>query len=90
MLGIISAIALSWLLLYVVQKNSILALGLLPIDKRLKQFIIGFLISGILCVLVQCLEAYLKSSSWVLNEDITGGIILKSFWWCKLPQFSAL
>lgn len=81
MLGIITAIALSWLLLYVVQKKSILALGLLPIDKRLKQFLIGFLISGILCVLVQCLEAYLKSSSWVLNEDITGGIILKSFWW---------
>ncbi|MEX0610038.1 MAG: CPBP family intramembrane glutamic endopeptidase [Balneolaceae bacterium] len=81
MIGIIAAFATSWLLLYVVEKKSILALGFLPIVKRLKQFLIGFLITGILCVLVQCLEAFLKSSSWVLNEDITGGIILKSFWW---------
>lgn len=81
MLGIITIIVISWLLLYVVKKESILALGLLPIVKRLKQCLIGFLITGILCVLVQYLEAYLKSSSWVLNQDITEGIILKSFWW---------
>jgi membrane protease YdiL (CAAX protease family) len=81
MLGILTIITISWLLLYVIEKESILALGFLPITKRLKQFVIGFLITGMLCVLVQYLEAYLKSSSWVLNEEITGGIILKSFWW---------
>ena len=81
MIGIIIAIAISWLLLFLIEKKSILALGLLPIVKRLKQFLIGFLITGILCVLVQYLEAYLKSSAWALNENITGGIILKSFWW---------
>lgn len=81
MLGILAAIAISWLLLYVIEKKSILALGLLPVDERLKQFLIGFLITGILCLLVQYLESYLKSSSWVLNENITGGTILRSFWW---------
>ncbi|NGP88473.1 CPBP family intramembrane glutamic endopeptidase [Fodinibius halophilus] len=81
MLGLIVAIALSWLLLYVIESESILALGLLPIVERSKQFLIGFMITGILCVLIQSLEAYLTSSTWVLNESITGGIILKSFWW---------
>ncbi|HET8885913.1 MAG TPA: CPBP family intramembrane glutamic endopeptidase, partial [Salinimicrobium sp.] len=42
---------------------------------------IGFLITGTFCVLDQYLEAFLKSSTWILNENITGGIILKSFWW---------
>ncbi len=81
MIGILVAITISWLLLYLIEKKNILALGFLPMVKRLKQFLIGFLITGILCVLVQYLESYLKSSIWVLNENITGEIILKSFWW---------
>ena len=81
MIGILVALTISWLLLYLIEKKNILALGFLPIAKRLKQFLIGLIITGILCVLVQYLEAYLKSSVWILNENITGGIILKSFWW---------
>lgn len=81
MIGILVAIAISWGLLHLSEKTNILALGFLPIVKRLKQFLIGFLVTGILCVLVQYLEAYLKSSTWILNKNITSGIILKSFWW---------
>ena len=81
MIGILIAIGISWLLLHLVEKKNILALGFLPIGKRLKQFSIGFLVTGILCILVQYLEVYLKSSTWVLNENTTSRIILKSFWW---------
>ena len=81
MIGILVAIAISWLLLYFTEKKNILALGFLPIVKRLKQFLIGFLITGILCVLDQYLEAYLKSSTWVLNENFTSRIAIESFWW---------
>lgn len=81
MIGILVAVAISWLLLYLIEKKNILALGFLPPAKRFKQFLIGFLITGILCVLVQYLESYLKSSTWIFSKDITSGIILKSFWW---------
>ncbi|WP_339631738.1 type II CAAX endopeptidase family protein [Bizionia echini] len=81
MIGILVIITISWLLLYLIEKQHILALGFFPIGKRLKQFLFGFLITGILCVLVQCLESYLTSSTWILNKDITARIILKSFWW---------
>lgn len=81
MIGILVAIAISWLLLYLIEEKNILALGFLPIAKSLKHFLIGFLITAILCVLDQFLEAYLKSTTWILNENITGEIILKSFWW---------
>jgi membrane protease YdiL (CAAX protease family) len=81
MIGILIAIAISWLLLYLIEKKNILALRLLPKTKRLKQFSTGFLITAMLCVLVQYLESYLKSSTWILNENLTSGIALKSFWW---------
>ncbi|PWI31544.1 CPBP family intramembrane metalloprotease [Flavobacteriaceae bacterium LYZ1037] len=81
MIGILVALAVSWLLLFLIEKKNILVLGFLPLGKRLKQFLIGFLITGILCVFVQYLESYLKSSTWILNNEITNGIILKSFWW---------
>jgi hypothetical protein len=81
MIGILVGITISWVLLYLIEKKNLLALGFLPMVHRLKQFLIGFIITGTLCVLVQYLEAYLKSSEWLLNENITSGIILKSFYW---------
>ena len=81
MLGIIVAITFSWILLFFVEQKNILSLGLLPIAKRLKQFFIGFLITAILCALVQYAESLLKSSTWVLNETISNQLILKAFWW---------
>jgi len=81
MLGILVVLAVSWLLLHFLEGKSILALGFLPPVKRAKQFLMGFLIAGTLCVLVQYSEAFLKASSWTLNENITAAIIAKSFWW---------
>ena len=81
MIGILVAFAISWVLLFLIEKKNVLVLGFLPIVKRLKQFLIGFIITAILCVLVQYLESYLKSSEWVLNENISGGIVFQSFFW---------
>lgn len=81
MLGILVEIALSWLLLYFLERKSILALGLLPLVKRLRQFLLGFIATAVLCALAQLLESFLKSSSWVLNDDITVTTFLQSFWW---------
>ncbi len=81
MIGILVALAISWLLLFLIEKKNILALGFLPILKRLKQLTFGFIITAILCVIVQYFESYLKSSAWVLNENISGAIVFQSFLW---------
>src|SRR5690554_4336422 len=81
MIGVLVALTISWLLLYVIVKENLLALGFLPIIKRLKQFLIGFIITAVLCILTQYLEAFLKSSKWVLNEDITCRIVIESLYW---------
>ncbi|MGB0166581.1 MAG: CPBP family intramembrane glutamic endopeptidase, partial [Luteibaculum sp.] len=78
---ILVALSISWLLLYLIEKNNILALGFLPIAKRSKQFFIGFIITGLFCALVQVLESHLKSSTWIINSNITSGVILESLWW---------
>lgn len=81
MLGILIALSISWLLLYLLEKKSILALGFLPIGKRMLQFITGFLITASLCVLVQLFEAYLQNSIWIFNDNVSLGLILDSFVW---------
>ena len=81
MTGILVELVLSWLLLFLFEKKNILALGFFPLLKRLRQFLLGFLATAVLCVLAQLLESSLKSSSWVLNNAITATTFLQSFWW---------
>lgn len=81
MIGILVALAISWILLYLTERESILALGLIPIPKRLQQFGLGFLVTALLCLSVQFLETILKSSEWSINEKINGNLILNMFYW---------
>ncbi|GJQ61422.1 MAG: hypothetical protein SCALA702_04750 [Melioribacteraceae bacterium] len=81
MIGIIVLLLFSWLLVHFFEKKNLFALWLLPINKKAVQFSKGFIISALLCVLVMLLEVYLKSSEWILNENMRVGIVLKSFWW---------
>lgn len=81
MIGIIIALALSWLILYVFEKKNLQALGFLPPGKRTFQFLIGFLVTAILCFIVEYTELLLSSAQWKLNEKATVSMILKMFWW---------
>ncbi len=81
MIGILVILAASWLLLYLTTKQDIRALGFLPLTKRLKQFVIGFLFTGFLCLMAQYAEAWLRSSDWVVSKTTGSTVILKSLWW---------
>lgn len=81
MVGIIVAFAISWLLLYLIEKKSILSLGFTPVVKRLKQFLLGFTITAILCAIVQYSQSLMESATWVLNGKVTGRMVIASFWW---------
>ncbi|WP_299685522.1 hypothetical protein [uncultured Dokdonia sp.] len=81
MIGILVIPAISWILLYLTEKKSILALGIYPISARLKQLGIGFLVIALLCFNVQLLESILESSDWSLNQRINTNLILETFVW---------
>jgi hypothetical protein len=80
-MGIIVGLLLSWLLLWFVEKESILALGFTPVGGRILQFIGGFSFSSILCASLQVTEASFMNAHWQLNPQIDVAHILNYFWW---------
>lgn len=81
MTGILVALLLSWILLYLIEKKNLLALGFLPPSKRSKQFLSGFILSALLCTGIQYLESFLRSAEWMLNPDINVAPVLQAIWW---------
>jgi membrane protease YdiL (CAAX protease family) len=81
MIGILLAVAISWVLLYLVERKSITALGIFPIWKRLREFGSGFVITATLCFCVQFSESSIRSSKWLLNKEINESLIFKMFFW---------
>mgnify|MGYP000936346174 CR=1 FL=1 len=83
MIGILIILVISWALLYLAERKSLLVLGIVPNRKRLQQFGIGFLLTSLLCLSVQFLEINLKSTKWLLNKEIELNLILRT----KIYQF---
>lgn len=81
MIGIVVILLISWILLFAIEKKSILSLGILPTLSRLKQFLIGVLITGLICAASKYFESSLASSTWVLNKNISTSLILNALWW---------
>lgn len=81
MIGILILLTVSWALLYFVEKESLLALGMLPALKRLKQLGIGFAITALLCLGVQLLESSWRSSRWTFNDSLEGTNFFQMLGW---------
>jgi uncharacterized protein len=81
MAGVFVELIVSWIILYLIERKSILSLGLLPVLKSLRQFVFGFMVTALLCMGVQTLEMFLKSSKWFLNENYSLTLVLKMFRW---------
>ncbi len=81
MVGNIVGLLLSWLILWLSERKSLLALGFTPGFKRVFQFIFGIFFSGLLCAALQLFEAWLTNSSWYLNSKITFSQVAKYLHW---------
>ncbi len=81
MIGILIILVISWALLYLAERKSLLVLGIVPNRKRLQQLGIGFLLTSLLCLSVQFLEINLKSTKWLLNKEIELNLILRMLFW---------
>jgi len=81
MAGNIVGLLLSWAVLWLAQRKSILALGFTPVAKRIFQFAIAFLFSALLCASLQLFESFLTHSRWLINSRITFSQITESLRW---------
>tara|TARA_A100000171_G_scaffold45526_1_gene49373 strand:- start:2629 stop:3306 length:678 start_codon:yes stop_codon:yes gene_type:complete len=81
MLGILIILLVSWLMLFLFEKKSPLALGFTPFGLRLKQFGLGFLVSAVICTMVTLALARLKSETWLLSDQFSFTLLLDSVWY---------
>ncbi|NMM47710.1 CPBP family intramembrane glutamic endopeptidase [Marinigracilibium pacificum] len=81
MLGIFFGLILSWAILYLFERKSILSLGFTPVSKRLLQFITGFFISFTLCAIVQIIEISLRNQDILIADSSNlGNLSSMAFW----------
>ncbi|MGD6777008.1 CPBP family intramembrane glutamic endopeptidase [Sutcliffiella horikoshii] len=80
MLGIIVQISLSWIILRIVVKKDLTALGIKPIGTRTLQFLIGFMFTALLCASIQMIDAILTNTNWELSSKFTLIKGLNAFW----------
>lgn len=78
MLGIFVQLIISAILLWVVEKKHLTALGVFPIGLRIRQFIFGFVITGALCVVVQLFSSSFTHSLWKPNPLFNHQVLIKS------------
>lgn len=81
MIGIIVQLALSWLIIWLVEKKGLGVLGFYPIKKRLTDFAIFFLITAACSASDFIMRMLFAEQRWVLNPNLSFKLILEGFWW---------
>ena len=81
MLGIIVQLALSWLIIWLVEKKDLGVLGFYPTKKRLIDFCIFFLITAACSSSDFIMRMIFAEQRWVLNPNLSFRLILEGVWW---------
>jgi membrane protease YdiL (CAAX protease family) len=81
MAGLIVELILSWLLLWIFCKQSLLALGIAPTTSRLFNLLFGFLIAAGCCTVYYFSFTLFANHIWSVNHEFTGNQLIKSSWW---------
>lgn len=81
MLGIIVQLAISWLLLWLFQKQHLFALGFLPTRKRLFHFALFLLVTALCCTSGFLMKIYFAKQQWVLNPKLNASLVWFGIWW---------
>jgi uncharacterized protein len=81
MIGIILILLLSWVLLRFTVKQPLSVLGYSPMNLRLRQFGVAFLIGLAICVVVKWTESFITSAGWEMNSSYGWSQLFSAGWW---------
>jgi membrane protease YdiL (CAAX protease family) len=81
MFGIVVQLALSWIIVWLVQKRNLSVLGFSPTKKRLIGFLLFFIISVACCALGFLMKQYLGNQDWKLNPALSASLVLEGIRW---------
>jgi len=80
MIGIIVQLAISWLLLWFIEKTDLRVFGFNPTKQRLSDLGVFFLITAICCASGFVLRMWF-GERWGLNPHVSFKLIAEGFWW---------
>jgi len=81
MLGIIVQLAISWLLVWLVEKKDLRVLGFMPTAQRLIDFLLFLLVTAACCASGFLLRMYFGNEKWALNPVLNTKLVVDGLWW---------
>jgi len=81
MLGILVELALSWIIVWIVEKKNLTVLGLNATAPRLKGFTLFFFIATVGCLVETFLRIGFFKEHYVVNPKLSFMLVLKGLWW---------
>ena len=81
MIGIIVQLALSWLIIWLLEKGDLKVLGFFPTKRRLFDSGLFFIITAIFCALGFLMRMQFARQRWELNPDLSARLIWSGLWW---------
>ncbi len=81
MLQLIGLLAISWLLIWIFEKQSLSVIGLKPTQDRLKYFTILFIVSALISASAFLLRMYFAKEEYVITKSFTIESILLETWY---------
>lgn len=81
MLGILVQLIISWLLIWLFEKNDLRVLGFFPTRQRLLDFALFFIITAICCATEFLMKIILANQHWKINPAFTGKLLWEGIRW---------
>jgi uncharacterized protein len=81
MLGIIVQLLISWLIIWLFEKDNLAVLGFYPSKIRLLGFGLFFIVTALCCSSDFFMRMLFAKQQWQLNPKLTANLILTGTWW---------
>jgi hypothetical protein len=81
MAGLLIQLAVSWLLLWFIDKKHLTVLGFKPTNQRVQQFTFGFTLSALVFTLYCLTITFFTHNHWSINQAFSRYDFIKSTWW---------
>ena len=81
MIGIIVQLAISWGLIWLIEKKDLSVLGLRPSRRRLTDFAAFLIVTAVFCSLGFVLKMYFGNQQWQLNPQLSLSLVSNGIWW---------
>ncbi len=81
MAGIIVQLAISWLIIWLVEKQHLNVLGFKPTKQRAADFLLFLLVAALCCASGFLLRMWFGNERWEVNPKINAAFVWEGIWW---------